>query len=283
MVDLTGYRCLISVNYLSDIPKNLEITVGDYSLLVLIQLERWGRRDVVNLGNPPNELTDLMTLCREILRFIAAQPDQRRKVLSSDPSLRQKSSPIPADSIRQGEEETIRKGPAIVETRGATVWNSKFPDADVTLNEIPDVDGGCSIIAADGFYSETKGKDFVQAPRGPILISFAGAPLHLGPPATWGPFRSIRSSPLLGPTGTPTFPGLTVGRVGQEPDSKVVAACLGSAFWDCAPGPISTHNSASFEPQSPAADMIPGSNVGGGLQEVRHVGRQFAAWASSWG
>nr|CAD1824945.1 unnamed protein product [Ananas comosus var. bracteatus] len=58
MVDLTGYRCLISVNFLSDIPENLEITVGDYSLSVLIQLERWGRRKVVNPGIPPNERTD---------------------------------------------------------------------------------------------------------------------------------------------------------------------------------------------------------------------------------
>nr|CAD1843610.1 unnamed protein product [Ananas comosus var. bracteatus] len=52
MVDLTGYRCLIFVNFLSDIPKNLEITVGDHSLSVLIQLERWGRRDVVDLVTP---------------------------------------------------------------------------------------------------------------------------------------------------------------------------------------------------------------------------------------
>nr|CAD1829501.1 unnamed protein product [Ananas comosus var. bracteatus] len=58
MVDLTGYRCLISVNYLSDIPENLEITVGDLSRSVLIQLERWGRRDFVAPGNPPNERTD---------------------------------------------------------------------------------------------------------------------------------------------------------------------------------------------------------------------------------
>nr|CAD1830138.1 unnamed protein product [Ananas comosus var. bracteatus] len=40
MVDLTGYRCLVSVNHLSDIPKNLEVTMGEYSLSVLIQLER---------------------------------------------------------------------------------------------------------------------------------------------------------------------------------------------------------------------------------------------------
>nr|CAD1832399.1 unnamed protein product [Ananas comosus var. bracteatus] len=58
MVDLTGYRCLISVNFLSDIPENLEITVGDYSLSVLIQLERWGRREVVDPGIPPNKRTD---------------------------------------------------------------------------------------------------------------------------------------------------------------------------------------------------------------------------------
>nr|CAD1821846.1 unnamed protein product [Ananas comosus var. bracteatus] len=58
MVDFTGYRCLISVNHLSDIPENLEIVVGDSSLSVLIQLERWGRRDVAAPGIPPNERTD---------------------------------------------------------------------------------------------------------------------------------------------------------------------------------------------------------------------------------
>lgn len=39
MVDFTGYRCLISVNHLSDIPENLDITVGDSLLSVLIKLE----------------------------------------------------------------------------------------------------------------------------------------------------------------------------------------------------------------------------------------------------
>nr|CAD1822971.1 unnamed protein product [Ananas comosus var. bracteatus] len=29
MIDLSGYRCLIKVNHLSDIPENLEITFGD--------------------------------------------------------------------------------------------------------------------------------------------------------------------------------------------------------------------------------------------------------------
>nr|CAD1817695.1 unnamed protein product [Ananas comosus var. bracteatus] len=58
MVDLTGYRCLVAVNYLSDILENLEITVGDWSRSVLIQMERWGRRDLVAPGNPPHERTD---------------------------------------------------------------------------------------------------------------------------------------------------------------------------------------------------------------------------------
>lgn len=40
MVDLTSYRCLVLVDYLFDIPKNLEIIVRDSSLSVLIQLER---------------------------------------------------------------------------------------------------------------------------------------------------------------------------------------------------------------------------------------------------
>lgn len=58
MVDLTGYRCLITVNHLSDIPENLEITVGDSSLSVLIELKRWGRREVVAPSNHPNEHSD---------------------------------------------------------------------------------------------------------------------------------------------------------------------------------------------------------------------------------
>nr|CAD1822881.1 unnamed protein product [Ananas comosus var. bracteatus] len=53
MVDLTGYRCLIAVNHLFDIPENLEITFGDISLLVIIQLERWDRVGVDARGNPP--------------------------------------------------------------------------------------------------------------------------------------------------------------------------------------------------------------------------------------
>nr|CAD1824988.1 unnamed protein product [Ananas comosus var. bracteatus] len=75
MVDLTGYRCLISVNFLSDIPKNLEITVGDHSLSVLIQLERWGRRDVVDPGNPLTNGPMVTTPPREVLKLIAVQPD----------------------------------------------------------------------------------------------------------------------------------------------------------------------------------------------------------------
>lgn len=50
MADLSGCRCLIAVNHLSDIPKNLEITFGDLSISVLIQL--------VGRGNPPNEHAD---------------------------------------------------------------------------------------------------------------------------------------------------------------------------------------------------------------------------------
>nr|CAD1817830.1 unnamed protein product [Ananas comosus var. bracteatus] len=58
MADLSGYRCLIAVNHLSDIPVNLEITFGDLSKSVLIQLERWARADADGGGNPNNERTD---------------------------------------------------------------------------------------------------------------------------------------------------------------------------------------------------------------------------------
>lgn len=58
MVDLSGYRCLIAVNHLSDIPENLDLSFGDISLSILIQLERWGRRDAAVQRQPPNERTD---------------------------------------------------------------------------------------------------------------------------------------------------------------------------------------------------------------------------------
>nr|CAD1821286.1 unnamed protein product [Ananas comosus var. bracteatus] len=61
MVDLSGYRCLIAVNHLSDIPENLEITFGDLSIYVLIQLERWDRADAFGRGNLPNEGSDQHT------------------------------------------------------------------------------------------------------------------------------------------------------------------------------------------------------------------------------
>nr|CAD1825912.1 unnamed protein product [Ananas comosus var. bracteatus] len=52
MADLTGYRCLIAVNHLLDIPENLEITFGDISISVLIQLKRWIRDRDVGRENP---------------------------------------------------------------------------------------------------------------------------------------------------------------------------------------------------------------------------------------
>lgn len=61
MADLTGYRCLIAVNHLLDIPENLEITFGDISISVLIQLKRWiSDRDVgrENPLSPHNERPD---------------------------------------------------------------------------------------------------------------------------------------------------------------------------------------------------------------------------------
>nr|CAD1843445.1 unnamed protein product [Ananas comosus var. bracteatus] len=58
MVDLSGYRCLVAVNHLSDIPENLEICFGDLSLSVLIQLERSGRSEEERCANPNNERTD---------------------------------------------------------------------------------------------------------------------------------------------------------------------------------------------------------------------------------
>nr|CAD1842767.1 unnamed protein product [Ananas comosus var. bracteatus] len=94
MVDLTGYRCLISVNFLSDIPENLEITVGDYSLS----------------HNPR---------------------DRRREALIPNSSLRCKFSPSSGDSIRIGEVESVRKGPTIVGRSGATFRNLNLPEAGV--------------------------------------------------------------------------------------------------------------------------------------------------------
>nr|CAD1837083.1 unnamed protein product [Ananas comosus var. bracteatus] len=166
MVDLTGYRCLISVNFLSDIPENLEITVGDYSLSVLIQLERWGRRDFVDPGIPPNERTDQNDprqrdheVPRRSVGSVRGRRssaggssssdaswnsseirDRRREALIPDSSLRRKFSPSSADSIRMGEVESIRKGPAIVGRCGVTVGISKLSEPDVALIERSDVE-----------------------------------------------------------------------------------------------------------------------------------------------
>nr|CAD1823532.1 unnamed protein product [Ananas comosus var. bracteatus] len=205
MVDLTGYRCLISVNFLSDIPENLEITVGDHSLSVLIQLERWGRCDVIDPRNPPNERTDHHDPSQrgpEYHRRSAGSirgrrssaagssssdaswnsseiRDRRRDVLVPDASLVWNSAPTPADSLRQGQEETTTKGPAIVGVSGPTVWISKVPDVDVALNGIPDG-------AAGGGFSEAKGTIFVNAPcsepKGPAKTNL-GIYYWLGPVA----------------------------------------------------------------------------------------------------
>uniref|UniRef100_A0A6V7QUG4 CCHC-type domain-containing protein n=1 Tax=Ananas comosus var. bracteatus TaxID=296719 RepID=A0A6V7QUG4_ANACO len=53
MVDLSGYRCLVAVNHLSDIPENLDIAFGDTSMLVLIQLERWPETETTAAATPP--------------------------------------------------------------------------------------------------------------------------------------------------------------------------------------------------------------------------------------
>nr|CAD1844981.1 unnamed protein product [Ananas comosus var. bracteatus] len=52
VADLSGYRCLIAVNHLHDIPENLDISFGDISLSVGIQLERWSRDSDVIRSNP---------------------------------------------------------------------------------------------------------------------------------------------------------------------------------------------------------------------------------------
>nr|CAD1820651.1 unnamed protein product [Ananas comosus var. bracteatus] len=59
MADLSGYRCLIAVNHLYYISKNLEISFGDTSLSILIQLERWFRvTDGLQDNNLHNEHVD---------------------------------------------------------------------------------------------------------------------------------------------------------------------------------------------------------------------------------
>lgn len=58
MVDLSGYRCFVDINHLSDIPENLEISFGDVSISVLIQLERWARAEDAGGVVPRNERTD---------------------------------------------------------------------------------------------------------------------------------------------------------------------------------------------------------------------------------
>nr|CAD1818846.1 unnamed protein product [Ananas comosus var. bracteatus] len=185
MVDLTGYRCLVSVNYLSDIPENLEITVGDYSLSVLIQLERWGRRDAPALATHPTRgpisttpverprpPPPLCWICKRppiigrrffklgcVLEFVR-NPGQAEGCTVSYLFFTTEILPTPANSKRQPEDESTTKGPAIVERRAATDWNLNFSDADAdaALNEIPDAEGGRSIIAAADYFRSQQEK-----------------------------------------------------------------------------------------------------------------------------
>nr|CAD1826274.1 unnamed protein product [Ananas comosus var. bracteatus] len=177
MVDLTGYRCLISVNFLSDIPKNLEITVGDYSLSVLIQLERWGRREVVDPGVPPNERTeqfdprqtDRDAPAARLVRFVAVNRPLVVRLTPTHLGIRLKSGtgggkplsptllcgvcshPLQATSL--GLVRWNRSGKERIDDRRkewATVRNLKLPEADVALIkrcERGDVEGRRSIIA----------------------------------------------------------------------------------------------------------------------------------------
>nr|CAD1841210.1 unnamed protein product [Ananas comosus var. bracteatus] len=71
MEDLTSYRCLISVNHLSDIPENLEITVGDLSLSVLIQLDRWGGETMLGTETIQMKGRIGLTQCRDNPKSIA--------------------------------------------------------------------------------------------------------------------------------------------------------------------------------------------------------------------
>nr|CAD1838796.1 unnamed protein product [Ananas comosus var. bracteatus] len=221
MVDLTGYRCLIFVTHLSDIPENLEITLGDYSLSVLIQLERWGRRDVAIPGNPPNERMDQ----HDPLRRVATSPDRSPRRILSHAS---------ADSLQRLEVDTTKKGPAIIGRRGATDRNSNFFDAAVALNALPDVEGA---VASRGAVASLR--------QGPIYFSLSLSNLNLSLSTNSGPYRYF---PHLGPTGSPLLPGLTVGGVDPEPDpdEKLVDACYGAAGRDDAQGPIFISTPAIF-------------------------------------
>nr|CAD1841007.1 unnamed protein product [Ananas comosus var. bracteatus] len=190
MVDLTGYRCLVAVNFLSDIPENLEITVGDYSLSVLIQLERWGRRDYVDPRIPPNERTDQhdpglrdhesphrsagsvrgrrssaggSSSSDAAASWNSSEiRDRRREVIIPDSSLCRNIALSSEESNRRGDDE---KGPAIVGKRGTTDGNLNFAEADGALIEGVDGERGRSLIATGGPSSKAlgKGKDLLQA------------------------------------------------------------------------------------------------------------------------
>nr|CAD1830315.1 unnamed protein product [Ananas comosus var. bracteatus] len=199
MVDLTGYRCLVSVDYLSDIPENLEITVGDSSLSVLIQLERWGRRDAAAPGNPPNDQTD------------QHDPLQRPPVAPrrSEGSIRGRRSSAGGSSSSDASwnSSEIRD-----RRRAAYVPDGSTLDAPVApLRRFVEEEHSSPPVSVERLSPPT----IVESSSPPeiagpemLVVSFSGPGVRLG--AQWGPSHPFLQL-LAGPPRTLFSPGLDVG------------------------------------------------------------------------
>nr|CAD1828333.1 unnamed protein product [Ananas comosus var. bracteatus] len=142
------------------------LTIGDSSLSVLIQLERWGRRDPVAPGNHPNERTDQhdpAQLPPEVQRRTVGSVrgrrssgggssnsdaswnsseirDRRRSFFSSDGPPRCCTTSVPIDPGRRYGERNVWTSPVIAGARDVLSLNLKSKVADFAIPMQPVVE-----------------------------------------------------------------------------------------------------------------------------------------------
>nr|CAD1822782.1 unnamed protein product [Ananas comosus var. bracteatus] len=174
MVDLTGYRCLVSVNHLSDIPKIWKLRWAEGA-----PFSDCSPRRIVS-HFPANSKCHLEEVTNRKAPAIARKWSATESKCQLEKVTNRKAPAIAGkwsatESKCQLEEVTNRKAPAIAGTWSATDGNSNSADADIAINKITDVkEGGyssmaagvgCSVKAAGGCYSEHFGKVLIHASR----------------------------------------------------------------------------------------------------------------------
>nr|CAD1823324.1 unnamed protein product [Ananas comosus var. bracteatus] len=195
MVDLTGYRCLVAVNFLSDIPGNLEITVGYYTLSVLIQLERWSRRDAATPVNPPNERTDQHDPLR-------SDPAPNYRSAGSVRGRRSSAGSSSSDASWNSSEIRDRRSPGPIigfcwqrTHSGSAPESACFGSGPELGNSLlAERRGPLDVLGTRPFVGLRWGPLTVGLRWGPLFFSFAGSICHLGllGDLTEGPDRSTR-------------------------------------------------------------------------------------------